>query len=134
MTCFGLAAAEAIYSQPELSDAWREDLLTYLRGNLELLQDYAYNRFHRHGVILSQPTEATYLIWFDARMLQNTLRLKQIPDISTPYDLFESYGVGLTDGKPFAGEGYIRINFALPRDRLHEALERMAQALEENCK
>lgn len=42
---------------------------------------------------------------------------------------FERAGVGLTDGKSFLGEGYVRINFACPRDMLMEGLRRMEQAV-----
>lgn len=42
---------------------------------------------------------------------------------------FERAGVGLTDGKSFLGEGYVRINFACPREMLMEGLRRMEQAV-----
>lgn len=42
---------------------------------------------------------------------------------------FERAGVGLTDGKTFLGEGYVRINFACPREMLMEGLRRMEQAV-----
>lgn len=42
---------------------------------------------------------------------------------------FERAGVGLTDGKSFLGEGYVRINFACPRGMLMEGLRRMEQAV-----
>lgn len=42
---------------------------------------------------------------------------------------FERAGVGLTEGKSFLGEGYVRINFACPREMLMEGLRRMEQAV-----
>lgn len=42
---------------------------------------------------------------------------------------FERAGVGLTDGKTFLGEGYVRINFACPRAMLMEGLRRMEKAV-----
>lgn len=38
-------------------------------------------------------------------------------------------GVGLTDGKDFLGEGYVRVNFACPRATLMEGLRRMEMAI-----
>ncbi|CAN0353470.1 unnamed protein product, partial [Discosporangium mesarthrocarpum] len=42
---------------------------------------------------------------------------------------FEKYGVGLTDGKTFLGEGFVRLNFACPRAMLEEGLLRIEHAV-----
>lgn len=47
----------------------------------------------------------------------------------SPGTEFERAGVGLTDGKTFLGEGYVRVNFACPRATLMEGLRRMEQAV-----
>ena len=63
--------------------------------------------------------EATYLAWIDARGLGS----------DDPVQLFEAAGVGLSDGKEFGGEGYVRLNFGCPRALLGEALGRMRRVL-----
>jgi cystathionine beta-lyase len=68
---------------------------------------------------VTDPPEATYLAWIDARGLE-------VPD---PAAFFEKAGVGLSDGKDFGAEGYLRLNFGCRRLLLQEALERMRQAL-----
>ena len=37
--------------------------------------------------------------------------------------------MGLTDGRTFLGDGFVRINFACPRATLMEALRRMERAV-----
>ncbi|MCB1766113.1 MAG: putative C-S lyase, partial [Candidatus Competibacteraceae bacterium] len=67
--------------------------------------------------------EATYLAWLDCRDAG-------IP--GNPQRFFlEQAGVALNDGATFGpgGEGFVRVNFACPRARLAEGLERMRGVL-----
>jgi cystathionine beta-lyase len=122
-SCFALIAAEAIYSNPQ-SEQWRQSLLRYLRANLALVEEYAV-RFAVHGLVLSQPTQATYLAWLDARALTQSLSTQRL----SAHHFFEQAGVGLSDGEPFGAPGFVRLNFACPRQVLLEGLERMSAAL-----
>ncbi len=63
--------------------------------------------------------QATYLAWIDARELG-------VPD---PVLFFERAGVGLSDGRHFQAEGYVRLNFGCPRETLSKALGRMKRAV-----
>lgn len=63
--------------------------------------------------------EATYLAWINCRELNQ----------ARPQRFFEQAGVGLSDGKDFGMEGYVRLNFACSREVLDEALTRMQAAL-----
>jgi cystathionine beta-lyase len=65
------------------------------------------------------PVQATYLAWIDTRALN-------LPD---PTRFFADAGVGLSDGRDFAAEGFVRLNFACPRPTLTNALHRLQSAL-----
>jgi len=104
-----LVAAEAAFAD---RSAWLPALLDYLRGNRERVAAVAGERM-RH-------VEATYLAWLDVRDL----------DQGPPGAYFESQGLGLSDGAPFGGPGYVRFNFACPRELLDRGLERLAAALD----
>lgn len=93
-----------------------EALLTYLRGNRELV--YSFIRDQMPAIKL-QPMQATYLAWLDVREL----------DLDQPVKFFEDAGVGLSNGLDFGAPGFVRLNFGCPRARLQEGLERMARAL-----
>ena len=91
---------------------WRDALLAYLSTN----RDMVYHHLQRHAPELKlRPMQATYLAWIDVTAMQ----------WRDPVLEFERGGVGLTDGRFFAGEGHVRLNFALPRHRLMEGLDRM---------
>jgi cystathionine beta-lyase len=112
----GYAACEAAYRD---SEDWRQDLLTYLRGNRDFLFDFIAREMP--GVKIEAPIEATYLAWLNVEALC----------LSDPVAHFEKNGVGLSDGSFFGtprGKN-IRINFGCPRATLAEALRRMKAGL-----
>jgi cystathionine beta-lyase len=94
-------------------EPWRQELLAYLRGNRDHLARVLAERLPR--LKLAQPLEATYLAWIDCRGLGE----------ENPQSFFEKAGVGLSDGRDFAGAGWVRLNFGCPRATLDEALRRM---------
>ena len=63
--------------------------------------------------------QATYLAWINVAGLN-------LPD---PARFFEQAGVGLSDGRAFQGEGYVRLNFGCPRQTLLEGLGRIKSAV-----
>jgi cystathionine beta-lyase len=63
--------------------------------------------------------EATYLAWIDCRE----------SGIADPHRFFEQAGVGLSDGRDFGNDGFLRLNFGCSRVLLGTALERMSAAL-----
>ncbi len=109
----GYTAALAAYRD---GGPWLSGLLTYLRENRDRLMD-AVNTLP--GLSMS-PVEATYLAWIDTRA----------SGIEAPAAFFETAGVGMSDGTPFGGKGYLRLNFGCNRSRLSEAVARMKSALE----
>jgi len=112
----GYAACLAAYRDCE---DWRAELIDYLRGNRDIVQEFINEEIPRLSM---DNVQATYLAWIDARELG-------VPD---PAILFERAGVGLSDGRHFQAEGYVRLNFGCPRETLLEALDRMKRAVANN--
>ena len=110
---FGYAGCAAAYREGE---PWRQELLTYLRGNRELVYSFIGERMPKIRML---PMQATYLAWLDVRGL----------DLDNPVKFFEDAGVGLSNGLDFGAPGFLRLNFGCPRTRLQEGLERIARAL-----
>ena len=97
-------------------EPWRQQLLSYLRANRDHLAGVLSTQAPR--LKLTVPLEATYLAWIDARGL----------GVENPQAHFENAGVGLSDGRDFAGAGWVRLNFGCPRSTLDEALRRIVAA------
>jgi len=116
VTALGFTACEAAYRD---SEAWRQALLTYLRGNRDFLLDYLAREIP--GIRVEAPIEATYLAWLNLEALH----------LADPVAHFETHGVGLSEGTYFgAPKGhYVRLNFGCPRATLAEALHRMKTAV-----
>lgn len=99
---------------------WLDELLAYLAANRDYVVDYVQR--HLSGIRTTVP-EATYLAWLDCRDAG-------LPDNPHRFFLHQA-GVALNNGADFGpgGNGFVRLNFGCPRDRLAEALERMQAAL-----
>ena len=116
---FGLAAQTAAYNEGE---EWLEQLLEYLAGNLDFMENFITSELPE--VKFRRP-EGTYLAWLDFSVygftteeLQNRMKNKA--------------GVALDDGYIFGdgGEPCQRINFACPRSVLIKAMERLRKGVE----
>jgi cysteine-S-conjugate beta-lyase len=110
---FGFAACRAAYEEGE---AWRRELLNYLRGNRDFLEMFVAERLPMFSM---SHVEATYLAWLDTRWLE----------LRNTAAFFETAGVKLWDGADFRGRGYMRLNFGCPRAMLRDALERIERAV-----
>ena len=117
---FGLAAQTAAYNEGE---EWLEQLLEYLAGNLDVMENFITSELPE---VKSRRPEGTYLAWLDfsgygftTEELQNRMKNKA--------------GVALDDGYIFGdgGEPCQRINFACPRSVLIKAMERLRKGVEE---
>ena len=109
---FGYEAALPAYTD---SEDWYQALIPYLRRNRDLVEQTIAEI---PGLSMDH-LEATYLAWIDAREL----------DVEKPTKFFEQAGVGLSNGKDFDGDGFVRLNFGCPRVTLAEGLERMREAV-----
>jgi len=107
-------AAEAAYRHGE---PWRQELLTYLRGNRE-----AFDTFFTERLPTLKPVsaDATYLCWVDASEM----------DWKNPAQFLEKEaGLFLSDGAYFHWPQWFRFNIACPRARMIEGLEKIARAV-----
>jgi cystathionine beta-lyase len=100
---------------------WLDQVLAYLQANRDYLSSFL--RENMPSIRMSR-VEATYLAWLDCR---------GIDALKNPAEFFLKHArVALSDGTEFGqgGTGFVRLNFACPRKRLVEALNRMKAALE----
>lgn len=114
----GTTAALAAYQH---GDEWLNELLIYLTKNRDTVSDYIQTNM---PTLRYTVPETTYLTWLDCR--ESGIE-------GNPQAFFKDKAkVALNDGAAFgkAGEGFVRFNFAAPRSRVLEALERMSQALQ----
>ena len=113
----GYAAALAAYRD---GNEWLEAVSKYLRSN----RDAVTRAVDEMPGLSMCPVEATYLAWIDAREA----------GLDDAAQFFEEAGVGLSDGRDFGTEGFLRLNFACTRSMLSDALERMHTAIENKIK
>ncbi len=115
---FGDLAFEVAYTHGE---AWHRQLMAYLEKSRDLMAAFVADRLE--GIEMVVP-EATYLAWLDCRALG-------LSDRALRRFFIQKAGLGLNPGLQFGrnGSGFMRLNFALPRARLFEALERLERAL-----
>lgn len=110
INCLSYYAAEAAYKYGE---PWRKELMTYLKGNYDLLKSFMAESFPD---VQTMEMEATYLFWMDFRDM----------GVTNPADTFEKEaGLFLSDGSFFGRAGCCRFNFGSPRARIEEGLEKM---------
>ena len=117
---FGMVAQEAAYAKGE---AWLEELLVYLRGNLKYLEQFIKEKIPRLKVY---PLEGTYLVWIDCTSLG-------MNDVALNEFMLKKAKLWLDEGTLFGtgGSMFMRINIACPRNTLKTALERLEKAVKE---
>lgn len=120
----GLTASKAAYAGGQ---GWLDQLLPYLKGNRDCLVEYV--RQGLPGIAVGIP-EGTYLAWLDCREMGLD---GSAPEVNPANFFLERSRVALYDGSLFGGEGkgFARLNFACPRSRLMDALEKMRATLSE---
>ena len=109
---FGLTAMQAVY---EHGDDWNRQLVEYLRAN----RDFLIREINAIEVLRLDPVQATYLAWIDVSGL----------GLNNPHRFFEQAGVGMSPGKEFGDNDFMRLNFGCPRALLEEAVSRMRSAI-----
>ena len=107
-------AAEAAYRHGE---PWRQELLAYLHENRRAMATFFDERL---PMLTLSPSQATYLAWIDAAALE----------VKNPAALLEErVGLFVSDGNFFGWPQWFRFNFACPRARMQEGLEKIARAV-----
>lgn len=118
---FGVVALQAAYNE---SADWLDQMNAYIYDNYIELKSFCHEYLPKLEVLR---LEGTYLAWVDVNALEFTTdELTQL--------LADKANVMVNSGTMYgqkAGQGYIRINLACPRQRLREALNRIGRLLAE---
>ncbi len=112
---FGYAATQAAY---EHGENWHRQLLDYLRAN----RDFLVDEINQIRGLKLDPLEATYLAWIDVSEL----------GLDDPHQFFEHAGIGMSPGRDFGDNGFMRLNFACTRATLEEAVARIRKAVNQH--
>lgn len=118
---FGVVALQAAYNE---SADWLDQMNAYVYDNYIELTSFCHEYLPKLEVLR---LEGTYLAWVDVNALEFTT------DELTQF-LADKANVMVNSGTMYgqkAGQGYIRINLACPRQRLREALNRIGRLLAE---
>jgi cysteine-S-conjugate beta-lyase len=122
----GYTAALGAYTG---GDDWLRAVLDYMQTNRDIATNFITE--HLPGIRTTHP-EGTYLSWLDCR--QYHVHDPNAQGFTQWIEAFflQNANVALNNGALFGedGQGYARLNFALPRHRLEEALQRMKHAVE----
>jgi cystathionine beta-lyase len=115
---FGSVATVAAYTN---GAEWLDELLTYLKGNVDYVIDFCRERIPE---IKTLRTEATYMIWLDCRSLG--MKGKELQNF-----FVTKAGVGMNEGSTFGpgGEGYMRMNLACPGKTVIKAMCQIEKAI-----
>lgn len=112
---FGVIALQEAYNN---GGDWLAALNRYLYDNYLYLRRIIKEKMPMLRVCES---ESTYLAWIDIRALGMTADEVE--------ERGKKFGVWVNAGTLYGGQGYIRINYACPKERLAEGLERLWQTL-----
>ncbi len=114
---FSIVAFEAAYRK---GAPWLDDLLDYLDATCKFVRTYLEQ--HLPLIKMIEP-EGTYLLWLDCRAME-------LDDKQLELFFVQQAGVGLSPGIIFGeqGRGFMRMNIAVPRSIIIEALEKIASA------
>ncbi len=117
---FGMAAQDAAFNHGE---AWLDELLAYLKGNLKFLEEFIAKRLPDFKMY---PLEGTYLAWVDCSCLG-------LNDEELMEFMLKKAKLWLDEGTLFGygGSMFMRFNIATPRSILKQALENLEKAVKE---
>ncbi len=114
---FSIPAAVAAYND---SEEWLDQMQKYVFENRKTASEFLESRFPVRCV----KSDALYLMWIDVSAIcHNSEELNEF--------LIADYGVRLSDGNEFRGNGkdFLRMNLACPKSMLKEGLDRLAEGL-----
>lgn len=119
-TIFAPIATIAAYQKGE---EWRKQMLAYVENNVRFVEDYCRERIP--GIRPLRP-QASFLVWLNCRGLE--LSHDKLLDL-----FIDKAHLALNDGEMFGpgGEGFMRLNVGTPRSVLRQALEQLAEAVNE---
>jgi len=121
MHIFAPIATMAAYRYGE---EWRKEMLAYIEGNVKFVEDYC--REHMPQICPLRP-QASFLIWLNCRGLH--LNHEQLLDL-----FVDKAHLALNDGEMFGpgGEGFMRLNVAVSRKIVEQAMRQLAEAVKKH--
>lgn len=117
---FGVIALQAAYNEGE---SWIDQLNLYLWENYKVLKDFFQEHLPNLQVL---KLEGTYLVWVD--ISATGLKADELTN-----ELLQQGKVMVNSGTLYGkttGADYLRLNIAMPRSLMLEALQRIAQVLQ----
>ena len=110
----GIVACCAAY---EKGEEWLEQVKVYLKKNIDYVENFFKENFPDIKVV---HPEGTYLLWLDFNELN-------LSDEEIENKMLNEAKLWLDNGKMFgeSGEGFQRLNIALPYEQLKKALEKI---------
>lgn len=111
----------AVVAAYEEGEQWLSDLLSYLNGNMDFVEQYLKENIPAIKPIRPQ---ASFLVWLDCRQLG--LEHDKLVDL-----FVNKAHLALNDGEMFGtgAKGYMRLNVGCPRAILKEALDNLKLAV-----
>lgn len=102
-------------------EEWRQQMLEYVEANIDWLCGFCAENIP--GIRPLKP-QASFLVWLDCRPLG--LGHEELVDL-----FVNKARLALNDGETFnpGGEGFMRLNVAVPRSVLREAMESLRHAV-----
>ena len=115
---FSSVAMEAAFNEGE---EWLEQVLEYISGNFDYIQDYCAKYIPE---IKPSVPDATYLVWLDCRALG-------MDDETLKEFMIRKAKLGLNPGSSFTRSltGFMRLNAACPRPVIKKAMEQLRDAV-----
>lgn len=115
---FAIGAAVTAFTKGE---AWLDALRDYISENRRIAEDLIRENIPN---IKAVPSQATYLLWLDCR------RVMGCGPRLCGY-IREATGLYLSEGSRYgkAGEGFLRMNLACQKSKLHDGLERLQKGV-----
>lgn len=119
MTMLNIFAIESLTAAYQEGETWLEELKKYLYDNYLYLANFCRTHLPDIRVI---PLQATYLVWLDCSVLG-------LPSQDMVDSLIAEERLWLQPGIKFgqAGDKFLRMNIACPRELLEEGLRRLEQ-------
>lgn len=102
-------------------EPWRQEMVRYIEGNVDAVIDFCARELPQIKPLRPQ---ASFLVWLDCRALGMSREERN--------DLFiNKAGLALNDGETFSpgGEGFMRLNVAVPRSVLMKAMNQLKDAI-----
>ncbi len=117
---FSHIAAISAYRKGE---EWRREMIKYVEENIDYVVDYCKRNIP--GIVPRKP-DASFLVWLDCRGL--SLSHEELVGL-----FVDKARLALNDGEMFGpgGEGFMRLNVAMPRQLVVEVMRRLEKAVKE---